>query len=65
MPDEDDGCNFCVPGTDSLWIKINGCFFDDEDFDGQSYRERLAGDEPEREAGRQVSTRPRCCSRAR
>jgi hypothetical protein len=36
--DEDDGNNFCVPGTDSLLVQIDGCFSDDEDFDGQSYR---------------------------
>jgi hypothetical protein len=37
-PDTDDGQDFCVPAADSLLVKINGCFFDDEDFDGQSYR---------------------------
>ena len=36
--DEDDGNNFCVPGTDSTLVKINGCFSADEDWDGQSYR---------------------------
>jgi hypothetical protein len=45
-PDEDDGNSFCVPGTDSLKIKINGCFFDDEDFDGQSYRNDWPGTNP-------------------
>jgi hypothetical protein len=34
--DQDD--TGCVPGTDSTLVKINGCFFDDEDWDGQSYR---------------------------
>jgi hypothetical protein len=38
QPDTDDGEDFCVPGSDSLLVKINGCFADDEDFDGQSYR---------------------------
>jgi hypothetical protein len=37
-PDTDDGQDFCVPAADSALVKINGCFFDDEDFDGQSYR---------------------------
>ena len=27
----------CVPGTDSTLVHINGCFGDDEDWDGQSY----------------------------
>ncbi|HET7050463.1 MAG TPA: hypothetical protein VFI54_19525 [Solirubrobacteraceae bacterium] len=36
--DTDDGQNFCVPGTDSTLVMIDGCFFDDEDWDGQSYR---------------------------
>jgi len=35
--DEDDDNDFCVPAQDSTLVKINGCFFDDEDFDGQSY----------------------------
>ena len=35
--DADDGNDFCVPAEDSTLVKINGCFFDDEDFDGQSY----------------------------
>jgi len=39
--DEDDV--FCVPGSDSLLIHINGCFGDDEDWDGQSYRNDWPG----------------------
>jgi len=35
--DEDDDNDFCVPAADSTLVKINGCFSDDEDFDGQSY----------------------------
>ena len=35
--DEDDDHNFCVPGSDALVVHINGCFSDDEDFDGPSY----------------------------
>jgi hypothetical protein len=45
-PDPDDGNNFCVPGTDSLKIKINGCFSSDDDFDGQSYRNDWPGTNP-------------------
>jgi hypothetical protein len=41
--DEDDDNNFCVPAADSTLVKINGCFSDDEDFDGQSYRNDWPG----------------------
>jgi hypothetical protein len=37
---------FCVPGTDSTLVHINGCFGDDEDFDGQSYRLDWPGTNP-------------------
>ena len=36
----------CVPGTDSLLVKINGCFASDGDFDGQSYRTDWPGTDP-------------------
>jgi hypothetical protein len=45
-PDEDDDSDFCVPGSDSTLVHINGCFFDDEDFDGQSYRRDWPGTDP-------------------
>jgi hypothetical protein len=41
--DEDDDHNFCVPAADSLLIQINGCFADDEDFDGPSYKNEWPG----------------------
>jgi hypothetical protein len=44
--DEDDGHNFCVPGTDSLLVKIDGCFASDGDFDAQSYRNDWPGTDP-------------------
>jgi hypothetical protein len=44
--DEDDGNNFCVPGTDSSLVKINGCFSDDLDWDGQSYQKDWPGTNP-------------------
>ena len=44
--DEDDGNNFCVPGSDSTLIHINGCFSSDEDFDGQSYQLDWPGTDP-------------------
>ncbi len=42
--DEDD--IECVPGTDSTVVKIDGCFFDDEDFDGQAYQPDWPGTNP-------------------
>jgi len=36
--DEDDANNFCVPGSDSTVVHIDGCFSNDEDWDGQSYQ---------------------------
>ena len=36
----------CVPGTDSLLVRIDGCFSPDEDFDGQSYRLDWPGTNP-------------------
>jgi hypothetical protein len=45
--DEDDGNNFCVPGTDSTLVQIDGCFSDDEDWDGQSYRMDWPGTNPD------------------
>jgi hypothetical protein len=44
--DTDDANNFCVPGTDSTLVMIDGCFFDDEDWDGQSYRTDWPGTNP-------------------
>jgi hypothetical protein len=44
--DEDDGNSFCVPGTDSSLVMIDGCFSPDEDFDGQSYRLDWPGTSP-------------------
>jgi hypothetical protein len=44
-PDADDV--FCVPGEDSLLIKINGCFAADGDFDGPSYKQDWPGTNPD------------------
>jgi hypothetical protein len=44
--DEDDDNNFCVPGSDSTLVKINGCFSNDADYDGQSYRNDWPGTDP-------------------
>jgi hypothetical protein len=44
--DEDDDNNFCVPGSDSSLVKIDGCFSDDEDFDGPSYQKDWPGTDP-------------------
>jgi hypothetical protein len=42
--DEDDV--FCVPGSDSTRIHINGCFQADLDFDGPSYQNDWPGTNP-------------------
>ena len=44
--DPDDGNNFCVPGTDSSLVKIDGCFSADGDWDGQSYQNDWPGTNP-------------------
>jgi hypothetical protein len=56
--DEDDGNNFCVPGTDSTLVMIDGCFFDDEDWDGQSYRLDWPGTNPNPFIDRQLHPTP-------
>ena len=38
---------FCVPGTDSTVVHINGCFQSDGDFDGHSYRNDWPGSNPD------------------
>jgi hypothetical protein len=44
--DEDDGNNFCVRGSDSTLVHINGCFSSDGDWDGQSYQNDWPGTDP-------------------
>jgi hypothetical protein len=44
--DPDDDQNFCVPGRDSTLVKINGCFFNDGDWDGPSYQRDWSGTNP-------------------
>jgi hypothetical protein len=44
--DADDGNNFCVPGSDSSLVHIDGCFSADSDFDGQSYSNDWPGTNP-------------------
>jgi hypothetical protein len=39
--DDDDA--FCVPGSDSLVVHINGCFASDDDYDGPSYQNDWPG----------------------
>jgi len=56
--DEDDGNNFCVPGTDSTLVMINGCFSDDEDWDGQSYRTDWPGTDPNPATDQQLHPSP-------
>jgi hypothetical protein len=45
--DEDNNNNFCVPGSFSTVVKINGCFSSDEDFDGPSYQNDWPGTNPD------------------
>jgi hypothetical protein len=54
--DEDD--TECVPGADSTLVKINGCFFDDEDWDGQSYRPDWPGTDPNPARDRRLHPTP-------
>ena len=44
--DPDDDNNFCVPGSDSLLVKIDGCFSADGDWDGPSYQNDWPGTDP-------------------
>jgi hypothetical protein len=45
-PDPDDGNSFCVPGTDSTLVQIDGCLSADGDWDAQSYRNDWPGTDP-------------------
>jgi len=56
--DEDDDNNFCVPASDSLLIKVNGCFSADEDFDGQSYQRDWPGTNPDVKVDRRFHPEP-------
>ena len=56
--DEDDGNSFCVPGTDSTLVMIDGCFSADGDWDGQSYRNDWPGTGP-------TAAKTRSCIRRR
>jgi hypothetical protein len=44
--DPDDGNNFCVPGTDSSLIQVDGCFSGDGDWDSASYSNAWPGTNP-------------------
>ena len=56
--DEDDGNNFCVPGTDSTLVHIDGCFSADADWDGQSYRKDWPGTGPNRGQDKKLHPTP-------
>jgi len=45
-PSLDDDDIGCLPGSDSSLVQIDGCTFDDEDWDGQSYRLDWPGTNP-------------------
>ncbi len=48
----------CVPGTDSLLVKIDGCFAADSDYDGQSYRLDWPGTNPNPASDRALHPTP-------
>jgi hypothetical protein len=54
--DQDD--IFCDPAADSALVHIDGCTFDDEDFDGQSYRNDWPGSNPNPFVDRALHTTP-------
>ncbi len=49
---------FCVPGSDSLLIKINGCFASDDDFDGPSYQNVWPGTNSDVKADQRLHPEP-------
>ncbi len=54
--DQDDTA--CLPGADSTLVKIDGCTFDDEDWDGQSYRLDWPGTNPNPRIDRELHPTP-------
>jgi hypothetical protein len=56
--DADDGNNFCVPGSFSTLVKINGCFSADNDYDGQSYSLDWPGTNPDPTTDQQLHPTP-------
>jgi len=56
--DPDDGGNFCVPGSDSTLVHINGCFSSDSDWDAQSYRNDWPGTNPNPAVDRRLHPQP-------
>jgi hypothetical protein len=55
-PDDDNG--FCVPGSDSTLVHINGCFSSDGDWDGQSYQKDWPGTNPNPRKDRKLHPTP-------
>jgi hypothetical protein len=56
--DEDDDNNFCVPGTDSTLVQIDGCFSQDQDWDSQAYRKDWPGTNPNPSVDRALHPTP-------
>jgi hypothetical protein len=56
--DPDDLNSFCVPGTDSTLVMIDGCFSADGDWDGQSYRNDWPGTGPNRGQDKKLHPTP-------
>jgi len=63
--DEDDDNNFCVPGSFSTVVKINGCFSSDADFDGPSYQNDWPGTNPDAATDKALHPQPLLFSSAR
>ncbi len=49
---------FCVPGSDSLLVHINGCFAADDDFDGPSYQKDWPGTNPDVKTDQRLHPEP-------
>jgi hypothetical protein len=56
--DVDDGQNFCVPGKDAWVVHINGCFFNDVDFDAPSYQNDWPGSSPDPKVDQKIHPEP-------
>ena len=54
----DDDDVFCVPGSDSLLVHINGCFASDDDFDGPSYQKDWPGTNPDVKTDQRLHPEP-------
>jgi hypothetical protein len=63
--DEDQDHNFCVPGSFSTVVKINGCFSSDADWDGPSYQNDWPGTNPDPAVDKAMHMQPLVFSSAK